>query len=75
MSAERNFLIRMSAFLAVVLAIVAVLYSTLLTAFLENPALNGVIVGVLLIGIAFSFRRVILLNADFIKKNKTNNND
>ncbi|MBE04230.1 MAG: flagellar motor protein MotA [Gammaproteobacteria bacterium] len=65
MSAERNFLLRMSAFLAVVLAIVVVLYSTLLTAFLENPALNGVIVGVLLIGIAFSFRRVILLNADF----------
>ncbi|MBR56397.1 flagellar motor protein MotA [Candidatus Poribacteria bacterium] len=65
MKAERNFLIRMLAFLAIVIAVIAVLYNALIEAFIANPVLNGVIIGVLLIGISFSFRRVILLNADF----------
>ena len=64
MTAERNYLLRMIAFLVVVIGIIAALFHTLLDAFLANPALNGVILGVLIIGIASSFRQVIWLNAD-----------
>ena len=61
MIALRPFLIRMSAFLAIVVAVCAALFSTLLDAFLANPALNGVILGVLVIGIVFAFRQVLRL--------------
>lgn len=61
MNELRPFLIRMSAFLVIVAAICAALFATLLEAFLANPALNGVILGVLLIGIVFSFRQVLRL--------------
>ena len=61
MNALRPFLIRMSAFLVIVVAICAALFATLLEAFLANPALNGVILGVLLIGIVFAFRQVLRL--------------
>ena len=61
MNELRPFLIRMSAFLVIVVAICAGLFGTLLEAFLANPALNGVILGVLLIGIVFSYRQVLRL--------------
>ena len=61
MNALRPFLIRMSAFLVIVVVICAALFATLLDAFLANPALNGVILGVLLIGIVFAFRQVLRL--------------
>ena len=61
MNALRPFLIRMSAFLVIVVAICAGLFSTLLEAFLANAALNGVILGVLVIGIVFSYRQVLRL--------------
>jgi len=61
MNELRPFLIRMSAFLVIVAAICAALFNTLLEAFLANPALNGVILGVLLIGIVFSYRQVLRL--------------
>ncbi len=61
MNELRPFLIRMSAFLAIVVAICAGLFATLLDAFLANPALNGVILGVLLIGIVFIYRQVLRL--------------
>jgi hypothetical protein len=57
----RGFLLRMIAFLiAVGLAIIA-LYGQLADAFIANPALNGLILGVLLLGIAYIFGQVILL--------------
>ncbi|MBT5037785.1 MAG: flagellar motor protein MotA [Rhodospirillaceae bacterium] len=61
MSELRPFLIRMSAFLVIVVAICAGLFATLLEAFLANPALNGVILGVLVIGIVFIYRQVLRL--------------
>ena len=61
MNELRPFLIRMSAFLVIVVAICAGLFSTLLEAFLANAALNGVILGVLVIGIVFSYRQVLRL--------------
>ena len=64
MSGQRTFLIRMIAFLVIVIAVIAALFMSLIEAFAANPVLNGVILGVLVIGVAFSFRRVLWLNAD-----------
>ncbi len=55
------YLWRMLGFLALVAVVAALLHAELLTAFLANPVLNGVILAVLLIGIAWSIRQVLLL--------------
>jgi hypothetical protein len=54
----------MSIFLVVVIGICVALIGTLSTAFLANPVLNGVILGVLLLGIVYIFRQVVLLKPD-----------
>jgi len=64
MNGQRTFLIRMIAFLVVVVGVIAALFVTLIDAFTANPLLNGVILGVLVIGVAFSFRRVLSLAPD-----------
>jgi hypothetical protein len=64
MNGQRTFLIRMIAFLVVVVGVIAALFVTLIDAFTANPLLNGVILGVLIIGVAFSFRRVLSLAPD-----------
>src|SRR5215470_16077803 len=61
LSSPRIFLIRMLVFLILCALVVVVLYRQIWTAFLANPGLNALIVGVLLIGIALSFRQVIRL--------------
>ena len=61
MTDPRRYLLRMLMFLAVVVAITALLHAPLLQAFMGNPALNGVIVGALFIGIAFTFRQILRL--------------
>src|SRR5262249_35151998 len=61
LSSPRIFLIRMLVFLILCALIVVVLYRQIWTAFLANPGLNALIAGVLLIGIALSFRQVIRL--------------
>jgi hypothetical protein len=54
----RIYLVRMAVFLILTGFIVFILYKTLLAAFMANPFLNGVIVGVLLIGIVLAIRQV-----------------
>ena len=61
LSSPRIYLIRMLVFLILCALIVVVLYKQIWVAFLANPGLNALIVGVLLIGIALSFRQVIRL--------------
>ena len=61
MTDPRRYLVRMLMFLAMVVAIAALLHAPLLQAFMGNPALNGVIVGALFIGIAFTFRQILRL--------------
>jgi len=61
LSSPRIFLIRMLVFLILCALLVVVLYRQIWAAFLANPGLNALIVGVLLIGIALSFRQVIRL--------------
>jgi hypothetical protein len=51
----------MALFLLAVIIIVGVLYQPLVEAFVANSALNGLIVGVLVLGIAYIFRQVFML--------------
>ncbi|MDH4980803.1 flagellar motor protein MotA [Hyphomicrobium sp. D-2] len=55
------FLIRMLIFLTLVAFLVAILHKQLIDSFLHNPGLNGLIVGVLALGIIYAFRQVIRL--------------
>lgn len=64
MSGQRRFLLRMAVFLVMVAGVAAVLFSTLSTAFAVNPALNSLIILVLIIGIFYNFRQVLRLGAE-----------
>ncbi|BAT60043.1 hypothetical protein GJW-30_1_02578 [Variibacter gotjawalensis] len=61
LSSPRVFLVRMLVFLILCGLVGVVLYQQILTAFRSNPGLNGLILGVLIIGILLSFRQVIRL--------------
>src|SRR5438067_1401652 len=54
LSSPRIFLVRMVVFLILCALVVVVLYRQIWTAFLANPGLNALIIGVLGIGISFS---------------------
>lgn len=55
------FLLRMLVFLTLVGFLTAILHEQLIMSFLNNPGLNGLILGVLFIGIVYAFRQVIRL--------------
>ena len=61
LSRPQVFLWRMIVFLILAAFICAILYVQIWRAFLANPALNGLIAGVLLIGISYAFRQVLRL--------------
>ncbi len=61
LSSPRIFLVRMSVFLILCALVMIVLYKQIWVAFLANPGLNALIIGVLIIGILFAFRQVIRL--------------
>src|SRR5262245_3247533 len=61
LSSPRIFLVRMLVFVILVALLVVVLYRQIWIAFLANPGLNALIVGVLFIGIILAFRQVIRL--------------
>ncbi|GLI22660.1 hypothetical protein GGQ86_002420 [Xanthobacter flavus] len=58
LSSPRIFLVRMLVFLALCAALAAVLHRQIVAAFLNNPGLNGVIFGVLAVGIILAIRQV-----------------
>ena len=64
MARPRRFLVRMILFLVAVLVVLAVLFPQLQDAFMANVALNGLILGVLLLGIIYNFRQVTMLNPE-----------
>lgn len=64
MSRPKRFLTRMILFLVAVVVGIIFLFPMLREAFLANPALNGMILGVLVIGIVFIFRMVLMLNPE-----------
>jgi len=61
LSTPRIYLIRMVVFLILGALLAVVLYKQIWVAFLANPSLNAVIIGVLFIGIVLAFRQVIRL--------------
>ncbi len=64
MAQPRRFLVRMILFLIAVLVVLVVLFSQLQAAFMANAPLNGLILGVLLLGIIYNFRQVTMLNPE-----------
>src|SRR5213080_1455156 len=61
LSSPRIFLVRMTVFLILGVLLVVILYKQIWAAFLANPGLNALIIGVLLVGILLSYRQVIRL--------------
>jgi hypothetical protein len=61
LSSPRGFLLRMLVFLILAGFVALILWKAILEAFKANPGLNGVIIGVLFIGIILAFRQVIRL--------------
>lgn len=61
MTRPRQYVVRMTAFVLVVAAMVALVSEPLLQAFRANVVLNGLILGVLLLGILYNLRQVLLL--------------
>src|ERR1700720_588309 len=64
MSQSRRFLIRMVLFLVLVTGLAALLGRPLVNAFMGNPAVNGVILGILIAGIVYIFRQVLSLDPE-----------
>src|SRR5437870_1572784 len=64
MNHSRRFLLWMAGFLVGVAALAMLLGRPLVSAFLGNPAVNGVILGILLAGIIYIFRQVMLLDPE-----------
>ena len=61
---SHRFVIRMALFLVMVVALAGMLFKPLEAAFLGNPAVNGVILVILVSGIVYIFRQVLLLNPE-----------
>ena len=61
LSSPRIYLVRMLVFLALAGFIALILYRPIAVAFMANPGLNGLILGVLLIGVLLALRQVIQL--------------
>src|SRR3712207_8763300 len=59
LSSPRIFLVRMVIFLIIAGFVPLVLYREVANAFMANPGLNGLILGVLIVGIAMAIRNVV----------------
>lgn len=64
MTGPQTYLTRMIVFLVAVLIAAGFLYQPLLAVILENPALNGLILAVLALGIFYAFRQVMMLRPE-----------
>jgi len=64
MSRPHRFLVRMASFVAAVAVVAGILFVPLRDAFLANAALNGMILGILLLGIFYNFRQVVRLRPE-----------
>ena len=64
MTRPTRYLARMMLFLLIVAGAAAALFPTVQRAFMHNPGLNGLILGVLFVGIVYSFRQVAMLGRE-----------
>ncbi|MEZ5904887.1 MAG: flagellar motor protein MotA [Geminicoccaceae bacterium] len=58
MTKPQRYIIRVVLFLVLAVVVVGALYDIILRAFMQNPGLNGLILGVLLLGIVYALRRI-----------------
>jgi hypothetical protein len=77
MNHSRRFLLRMVLFLMLVVGLAVALGRPLVNAFMGNPGVNGVILVILLLGIVYIFRQVLLLDPeiDWIESFRYNRGD
>jgi len=61
LDSPRTYVVRMVIFLIIVGFLAAILFPQLGSAFKANPGLNGLIVGILVLGIGYGFRQVFIL--------------
>ncbi len=66
MNDTRPALIWMSLFILIVIVLATILFQPLQAAFVANKAFNGMILGVLLVGISINFRQVFALKPDIL---------
>jgi hypothetical protein len=64
MNQQRRYIVRATLFLLIAAVIVGALHQIIWRAFLHNPLLNGLIIGVLLIGIVYNYRRMLQLRPE-----------
>ncbi len=74
MTNPQRFLNRVLVFLLLAAGVAGALHAVIWRAFVHNPALNGLILGMLLVGIAYNIRRILLLKpeARWIEAFRTN---
>ena len=72
LSSPRIFLVRMVVFLILTGFVVLILYGAIARAFMANPPLNGLILGVLLVGIVLGLRQVFRLIPEIRWANSVN---
>jgi len=75
LASPQVYLWRMIVFLIIAAFVALILYRQVYTSFLANPALNGVIIGVLFIGILLAFRQVIRIFPEIRWVNGFRNSD
>ncbi len=64
MTKPQRFLNRMILFLIAAIIVCALIAPALYSAFMGNPALNGIIMGAMLVGIGYIFRQVLMLGPE-----------
>ena len=64
MTGPRRYLVRMTVFVIAVIVVAAFLSPQIAAAFATNPWLNGMILGVLLFGVVFVFRQVLMIGPE-----------
>jgi len=64
MTSPRRYLTRMAIFLLIAALVAGALFDQLAQSFMANRAINGVIIFVLVLGILWAFRQVLLLNVE-----------
>lgn len=74
MTNPQRFLNRVLVFLLLAAGVAGALHAVIWRSFVHNPALNGLILGMLLVGIAYNIRRILLLKpeARWIEAFRTN---
>jgi len=66
MTNPRRYLVRMALFITIIIVAITAIYSPLASAFMANAPLNGLILGVFVLGMAYNVRQVIQLGPELI---------